>query len=129
MDDLNFETAGSENMAELMKEKRKQHFRAMLGKLGKITQIKEEWDKRFVFVIYETPDEAQTAMQTLRSNEARIKLVKDIRYNLTKSGESTLHAPLPNFYVRWPKIKPKKPPEVTTSFTLIQNSILYYMFF
>jgi len=93
--------------------------------LGEVEEIREHWDKNFIFVLYKLPADALTAKRTIAQFPERCvyiskksvnliifcrsKLIEGIRAQVLKKGDSLLFVPKTSFYVRWPR---KETPEV-----------------
>jgi len=78
-------------------------FLAIVSEFGNITQFKPNWSKRYCHVIYEDKESAERAYQTLSTSVGRKQREMEQRRALEVGGLPAFIAPLPTYYVRWPR--------------------------
>jgi hypothetical protein len=98
--------------AALLAEVRREVFvDVVLGAFGEIDSIKAEWDERYCHVVYGSRDAAERAFAGLSDHQERRRLCQvEAAALLREEGLPEAAAPLPNFYVRWPKDDPIRCP-------------------
>eukprot|EP01130_Rhizamoeba_saxonica_P002037 TRINITY_DN11841_c0_g1_i1.p1 TRINITY_DN11841_c0_g1~~TRINITY_DN11841_c0_g1_i1.p1 ORF type:complete len:498 (-),score=101.52 TRINITY_DN11841_c0_g1_i1:29-1522(-) len=71
---------------------------------GEVEEFSEDWGNRgFGFVVYQYAKDAKLAVNRLKDFKDRRVISREIKANLRDQGLDILMAPLPNYYVRWPK--------------------------
>ena len=113
---LSFEDINSASLDPFTKrhliERRKSELMTILKSYGDFEKIKENWEKQFLFVIYNDSQAAEKAVADLSQFPVKKKIIAEIRKNLKSTATNPLAAPPPNFYVRWPKnTKKPEPPQ------------------
>jgi len=93
----------NEFLKEELIDGRKEEFTKIFEKYGVIDTIKPNWDKNYFFVVYNEAADAQKAFNALTPFEERKKIASALRKQFKKSAKNIKLAPLPTFYVRWPK--------------------------
>jgi hypothetical protein len=101
------EVRSSEEAALLAEVRREVFVDVVLGAFGVVDRIKAEWDDRYCHVVYSSRAEAERAFAGLSDHQERRRLCEtEAAALLREEGLPEAAAPLPNFYVRWPKDDP-----------------------
>jgi len=106
---------------------------SMFNEFGEVTRTKPNWEKRYCHVAYRNLDDASRAFQVLARAEERKKRQEEFGDTLEAAGLPRFAAPLPNFYVRWPRGSPAAPTARCASRQLCpdpkneQGRILYWL--
>jgi len=81
---------------------------AILRSFGPILRIKDEQlaTRGFLFVVYKEISDAEKVRETLSSFDERVKIFESQKKKLLDEGQSSVYAPLPSYYIRWPKKDP-----------------------
>jgi len=84
------------------RDERRKRICSMFERYGEVMQLRTNWTKGFIFVVFREQVNAQKVMNLLSKFEERELLSKVIESELISDGKSKKATPRPNYYLRWP---------------------------
>lgn len=78
-------------------------FKKIFNRFGPTIDVQEHWEEGYIFVTYKFKDDAEMAVKTLKSADARKAVVREIKEELVAKNKDKSLAPRHDFYIRWPE--------------------------